>query len=168
MTISDVQYPGPVCSLNHRSPPGAVTTGYPGLHGLGGIILDVRLWHQCGTGRGKKTMRGPITQPPTSTTCLFLRRRRRLRFVFSMVSSCPEEMELVGDKGEGVRVRESLCGLASSSECASPSWGTSSDSLCVVLGHRSRSKAFSSQGKHAICSSRGVGGREGVGRPVVE
>lgn len=162
--MGNAQYPGPVCSLNHRSPPGAVTTGYPE---LGGTIPDVLLWLQWGTWIGKRTMRGPITQPPMSTTGLFLRRRRRLRFVFSVVCSCSKELELVGDDGEGVQVREWLCDLASSSESASSSLGLGSDSPCVVSGHRSWSKPPSTQGKNATCPSRGVCGRDGVEGTVV-
>jgi len=135
--VGNVQYPGAACGSNHGSLPGTVTVGYPGFHGLGGTIPGGQFWPQDETYRGKWTIRGPITQPPMSTTFLFLRRRRRLRFVFSVVRSCSEEVELVWDNGEGVRVWELLCGLASRSESVSPSSGLDSDSPCVVSGHPS-------------------------------
>jgi len=81
-------------------------------------------------------MRGPLTQPLTSTTLPFLRRRRRLRFVLAAAGSFSEEVELVGDNGEGAEVRESLRGLAFNSESSS---GLGSGSSCIVPGPSSPS-----------------------------
>lgn len=49
MRVGNVQQPGIVRGLNHRSPPGAVTIGYPGFHRLGWVIPGVRLWPQYET-----------------------------------------------------------------------------------------------------------------------
>ena len=150
--VGNDQHPGTVCGSNHASLPGADTTAFPGLHGLEGTISGAQ------NGR-KRNMRGPITLPP-STTGLFLRRRRRLRFIFSVACPFSEKAELVGDDGEGVWVLESL---RASSDSASPCWGCESSG--IVSAHRSRSKPLSSQRNGATFPSRGVsrgGGAKGT------